>query len=323
MAGGFAANTRQKIIVQPALVKPAAAGITELQIRRTGLLARIYLKINALGAGAVGAANPLGWSSAIRRVRLVANSGLELFSVTGPGYTYMLQHMLESQYAAATPQNDGALAVDVAAAKELDMVIPIAVSMMDFTGLVLVQSEQILVTLQIDWETDANVGGAGFSYTATATPYVEFFSIPLDPADAPDLSRAHVILEESRAIGGAGQFIYEPLRRPTYLQLAHGSGFGVAGADNFTTARLRVEQSNYLFDGDVNALNMLWNFHHGYARVPGVWIYDWMASSGLGNYGGARDRVNTATITSFESEFNAVAAGTLTTIRRMLVDLAR
>jgi hypothetical protein len=132
-----------------------------------------------------------------------------------------------------------------------------------------------------------------------------------------------VILEEARAIPGAGQFIYEPLRRPTYLQLYHGSGFGVAGADNINAAQLRIEQSNYLFDGDLNAINVLWNYHHNYARIPGVFGYDWMASSGLGNYGGARDRVNTAQITSFESVFTALAAGNLTTVRRMLIDLAR
>lgn len=321
MAGGFALNTRQKIVAQPQLVKPTGGGMTELEIRRAGLLARIYLRINVVGTGTPGTPNPLGIASVIRRVRVVANSGLELYSMSGPGYAYIGQHMLEGETYPVTSQNQGTSAV-AAGTFNLDMVIPIAVSMMDFTGLVLVQSEQILVTVQVDWEADTVVGGTGWTYTGTCTPYVEFFSVPLDPADAPPLNKAHVVLEEQRTVTGAGEYIYEPLRRPTYLQLAHGLGFGVAGADRITTARVRIEQSNYLFDGDINLINMLWRYQKGYARPNGVWLYDWMASSGLGNYGGARDRINTAAITSFESVFNATAAGQLYTIRRMLVDLA-
>ena len=84
MAGGFEANTRKKLIRQPALVKPSGGGPTTLAIQRTGLLARIYLNITGTVADSVSTAlNPLGLSSIIRRVRLVANSGLELFSVVG------------------------------------------------------------------------------------------------------------------------------------------------------------------------------------------------------------------------------------------------
>lgn len=321
MSGGFAANTRGKVVRQPAMVKPAGGGVTTLPIQRTGLLTRIYLAVQATIANFTPPANPLGVSSIIRRVRLVANSGLELHSWSGPGYFYMLQHALEGERGPVTPQNQGGNAV-ANGTYNLDMYIPVAVSLMDFTGVVLTQSEQILVSLEIDWENDANVGGAGTTVTATATPYVEFFSIPTTPEDAPDLSRAHVILEDSRVIAGPGEQIYEPLRRPTYLQLMHGMGFGVAGTDNVNQLQLRVEQSNYLFDGNIAAADLLWNLHHGVSRPAGVWMYDFMASSGLGNYGGARDRINTSTITSFESVFVATNPGTLTTIRRMLIDLA-
>lgn len=323
MAGGFEANTRKKLIRQPALVKPAGGGPTTLAIQRTGLLARIYLNITGTVSGSGAALNPLGLSSIIRRVRLVANSGLELFSVSGPGYAHILQHLLESERGPVTPANQGTNVV-ADGAFNLDMMIPVCVSLMNFTGLVLTQSEQILVTLEIDWEADTAVGGAGTTVTATATPYVEFFSIPSSPEDAPDLTRAHVILEDTRTIAGPGEQIYEPLRRPTYLQLAHGFGFaaGNAGVDNFDRLQLRIEQSNYLFDGDVNAADIEFNLYHGIQRPRGIWVYDFMASSGLGNYLAARDRVNTSLITSFESVFNATAAGTLYTIRRMLIDLA-
>jgi hypothetical protein len=284
----------------------------------------LWLRISiTIAGGAAGVPNVLGVCSALRRVRLVANSGLEIFSVTGPGWFYMLQHFLESEYSPLTGQNVGNSAV-ANGTFNLDMVIPVCVSMLDFTGLVLVQNEQVLLTLEVDWEADTTVWAAGgATVTGTVTPEMEFFSVPLLPEDRPDLSVAHVILEDTRVIAGAGESIYEPLRTPTYLQLIHGSGFLAAGgADNFTATRLRIEQSNYLFDGDNQVHNMLWRAYHGYARPLGVFGYDWLASSGLGNYGGGRDRVNTSTITAFESTINFAAAGNLTTIRRMLIKLA-
>jgi len=324
MAGGFPANTRRKIVRQPALAYPAGGGLTEMQLQSTGLLARIWLKI-AVNIGGVGAVpNALGVASVIRRVVIRANSGLELFSVSGPGYFWLLSDHLESEYhpILATATADGRSAV-VNGDYDLSMLIPITVSMMDFTGLVLLQSKQIQLPLQVDWADEVTVNGAGTVIVAAATPYIEYFTVPTVPEDRPDLSRAHLILQDDRAVPGAGEFVYEPIVTPRYLQIIQGLNYGVAGADDVDFIRLRVEQSNYLYDAHIDLFDLEWEAFHRAARVPGVWAYDFMASSGLGTYGGARDLVNTAQITSFESVFNALGGGNnLTTIRRMLVDVS-
>lgn len=323
MAGGFAANTRRKIVRQPALNYPAGGGLTEMQLQSTGLLARIWLYIAVTIGGAGAVPNPLGVASVLRRIVLRANSGLELFSVSGPGFFWMLSDHLESEYhpILATSTADARSAV-ANGTYDLSLIVPVTVNMMDFTGLVLLQSKQIQLTLQIDWADEVTVNGAGTTITGTATPYIEYFTVPNVPEDRPDLSKAHVILQDDRAIPGAGEFIYEPLVTPRYLQIIHGSGYGVAGADNADLVRLRVEQSNYLYDADLNFMSMEWEVFHRAARVPGVWAYDFMASSGLGTYGGARDLINTKQITSFESVINALGAGDLTTIRRMLINVS-
>jgi hypothetical protein len=320
-AGGFPANTRRKVVRQPGLVYPAGGGLTEMQIQSTGLLSRIWLRVTATIAGPGAVPNPFGVSSILRRVRLIANSGQEIYSVSGPGYAWLLQDHLESEYGPATPQNQGRVAV-VNGTYNLDMLIPVSVNFMDFTGLLLVQSRQIIVTLQVDWETEVAVNGAGTVITATATPYVEFYTLPASPEDAPDLTRAHVILQNDMAVPGAGEFVYQPIQTPVYLQLVHGLNYGVAGADDVDRVQLRVEQSNYIYDSWIDQLNMEWNTFHLGARPAGIWAFDFMASSGLGNYGGARDRLDTRSLTSFESVFNALGVGTvLTTIRRMIVDM--
>lgn len=323
MAGNFEGATRGKIIRQPQLVKPAGGGLTELNIKQTGILARIYLRINASVAGVPAAPNPLGSPSIIRRVRVIANTGAVLHDYSGPQYFYGLRHLYESERTApVTPQNDIAAIAD-GQSYNLDMYIPICVSLMDFTGVIVTQSNEVLVTLQVEWETDANVAGGVSVISATCTPYIEYFSVPRDPANMPRTDVLHYVLGESRTVAGAGELIFEPHTRVIYLQLAHLSGHAVAGgADNFDNIRLRVEQSNYLFDGDNQLMDLLWNLYHGYSRPPGVFAYDFMASSGLGNYGGARDRVNTMAVTSFESVLNMQGAGSLDTIRRFLSPLA-
>ena len=319
--GGFAANTRRKVVRQPSLVKPSGGGLSEMTIQSTGLLARIWLRISATISGTLTNPNPLGVSSIIRRVSLRANSGLELFSVSGPGYAWLLQHHLESEYFPMTPQNQGRQAVTTGTFN-LDMVVPVCVSMNDFTGLILLQSKQIAVTLQVDWATDTSVA-TGATVAATCIPYVEYYTVPPLPEDRPALNRAQLILQDDLTISGAGEHIYEPIVGPRYIQIIHGLNYGVNGADDIDNARLRVEQSNYLFDVDIDYLNMEWRAFHNAPRPAGVWSYDFAASSGLGVYGGARDLVNTAQITSFESVFNALGSGSnLTTIRRMLVDVA-
>jgi len=318
-AGGFAANTRRKVVRQPAMVKPAGGGLTEMTIQSTGLLARIWIKIAVTIAG-TDAANPLGVSSVVRRLSLRANSGLELHSWSGPGYSWLLMDHLESEYYPVLLTNQGREAVSDDDFR-IDMLVPVCVSLMDFTGLVLLQSKQISVTLQIDWETDVNVCGTG-TVDAVATPYVEYFTVPTLPEDRPNLGRAHLILQDDRTVAGAGEYVYEPIVTPRYLQIIHGLNYGVAGADDVTDIRLRVEQSNYIYDADIGLFDMEWAAFHGLARPAGVWSYDFMASSGLGNYGGARDLVNTGAITSFESVFQAGGVGdNLTTIRRMLIDV--
>jgi len=319
MSGGFDRNTRNKVVRLQTLTKPTGGGITTLELPKTGFLARLWLRINATASGTITSPNPLGASSIIRRVRLSTNSGIDIFSVSGPGYAYLLDELLESEFHRGQSQNEGRTAVS-AASFNLDMVIPVQVNLRDPIGLVMLQNEQLQVILTVDWEADANVG-TGATVTATCDPYLEYYTVPIDPEDYPPLNVIHQIQEDTMLVAGAGDTIYNVLRGATYLQMAHGLGIGVSGADGFSRCVLRMNQSDTIYDVTPDFLTMQSRLLRGRARVPGTIPFDFMASSGLGTYGLPRDLINSALVTDFQSVITATGAGTLYTLRRMLLPL--
>lgn len=322
MAGGFAVNTRRKILpLTGAITRPVGGGtFGPYTLPKTGLLARLYLALRGSVAGTLTAPNALGMASIISRVRVVANSGLDLFNVSGAGYQYLLRNGLESEYIDPVSQSTGTVAV-TATTFNLDMVIPIAVNMRDPSGLIMLQNEQTIVNLYIDWLADASVATGATVTLTTGDLFMEVFTVPPDPADWPNINIVHQCLEDQQAVAAAGDFPYVWPRGNTYLQVFHGFGIGAAGADNFTKVALRVNQSDYLQSTAPDYLDVEYRLTRGRARPLGGIFFDFAASSGLGCYALARDLVNSALVTDLASVITTTGAGTLITLRRQLLTL--
>jgi len=319
MAGGFVANTRRKIVQIPTQTRPTGGGTTSINLPKTGLLASISLAVRGSIAGTLTVPNALGMASIINRIRLTLNSGIDIFNVSGAGYHYLLRNALESEYIDISSQANATSAV-TAAAFNLDMIIPVAINMRDPLGLILLQNEQTLLTLNIDWNADANVA-TGATVTATAVPYIELFTVPVDPQDFPPINIVHQILEDQQAISGAQDWVYNWPRGNTYLQVMHGVGIGAAGSDGFNKCQIRVNQSDYLQSTDIPYLDLEFRRMRGRARPAGGVFFDLLASSGLGNYGLTRDVFNSALVTDLASVITTTGAFTAYNVRRQLVVL--
>lgn len=319
MAGGFVANTRRKIVQIPTQTRPVGGGTTSINLPKTGLLATIVLAIRGSVAGTLTVPNPLGFASIINRVRLTLNSGIDIFNVSGAGYNYLLREVVESEYVDISSQNNARSAV-TAAAFNLDMLIPVAINMRDPLGLILLQNEQTLLTLNIDWTADTPVA-TGATVTATAIPYIELFTVPVDPADFPPINIIHQTLEDQQAISGAQDWVYNWPRGNTYLQVLHGVGIGAAGADGFSKAQIRVNQSDYLQSTDIPYLDLEFRRLRGRARPAGGVFFDLLGTSGLGNYGLTRDVFNSSLVTDLASVITTSGAYTAYNVRRQLVVL--
>jgi hypothetical protein len=322
MAGGFAVNTRRKILpLTGAITRPVGGGsFGPFTLPKTGLLARLFLALRGSVAGTLTVPNALGMASIITRVRVVANSGLDLYNVSGAGYSYLLSETLESEYFNAVSQNTGRSAV-TATTFNLDMVLPISVNMRDPSGLIMLQNEQTIVNLYIDWLADASVATGATVTLTTGDLFMEVFTVPPDPQDWPNINIVHQCLEDQQQVPAAGDFPYNWPRGNTYMQMLHGLGIGAAGSDAFNKVALRVNQSDYLQNTPPDYLDLEHRLYRGRARPAGGIFFDFAASSGLGCYALARDLVNSALVTDLATVITATGAGTLYTVRRQLLTL--
>lgn len=320
MAGGFNINTRRKIVQLPTMTKPAGGGTVTQQLPKTGLLSKVFLNFAVTIAGSLSNENALGVSAAVPRVRLTANSGIDIYNTSMAGYGYILQQMLESEYFAAQGQNQFNTAIS-ATTFNLSMVIPVAMNSRDMLGAIMLQNEQTILTLSVDFLADASVA-TGATVTCTVTPVLELFTVPVDPADWPPLNVVHQVLEDQQAVAAAGQYVYQWQRGNTYLQVGHGLGIGVSGSDLFSRVQWRVNQSDYIQDTGTLFLDQENRYLRGRARVPGTVLFDLLGTSGLGNYGSTRDLFNSADVTDLATVLTATNSGTLYTVRRQLVMLS-
>lgn len=316
--GNFQANTRRKLIPLSTQAKGTSNPL-RWDIPKTGLLAAVYLNITGTVAGTISAPNALGMSSIVRNVRLITNAGIDLANLSGAGFHYLLKDHLED-YVNVVPQNTGNAAV-TATTFNLDMIIPVAINLRDPIGLFMLQNEATLVQLEVTFEADANVATGITSLTANVTPVIEIFTVPVDPRDWPRLDLVHQILEDSRAIAGAGPYDYNIPRGNTYVQILHGAGINATPADSWNRVQLMVNQSETLLDLTPAQFSIEYNRMHGRARGLGVIPLDFIGTSGLGAFGSSRDLLYSALVTELISRITFTGAITLYTMRRQLVAL--
>ncbi len=316
----FDMSTRRKILPLAALTKGAGANTQSLQLPKTGLLARVFLAIRGSVSGTLSAPNALGMASILSRVRLTVNSGIDLVNISGAGLHYLLRETLESEYVDPFGQSNARSAV-TATTFNLDCVLPLAVNLQSPTGLILLQNEQTIVTLAVDFTADGSVA-TGATVACTVTPYIEVFTVPTDPRSYPPLSQVHQILEDQQQVAATGDYVYNWPRGNVYLSVLHGLGIGASGTDAFSAYKLRLNQSDYLQSSNVDYLDMEHRYQRGRARPPGGIYVDLLSSNGLGCFGRARDLFNSALVTDVASIITATATGTLYTVRRQLVTLA-
>jgi hypothetical protein len=316
----FQDATRRKCIPLGTQSSAALVNPMNWDLPKVGLLAAIHLRITCVDTGAPAAANIYGICSAIRRVRLITNSGIDLINITGPGYFYLLQNMLEG-YQSVTPQNQGGT-VPSAATFNLDMVLPIAINARDPVGLFMLQNEQTLVQLQVEIESDTVIGGGVATFVTTVQPCIEVFTVPVDPKDWPALNVVQQILEDVRPIASVGDYDYSWPRGNTYIQVAHGYGTLTTAVDHWTRAQLIVNQSETIYDFVPLTMAVEWNRSHGRVRGLGVILFDLMGTSGLGTFGSSRDLLYSALVTELTSRITIGAQPhVLRTVRRQLIAL--
>jgi hypothetical protein len=311
-------NTRIKQTRLSALTETAQNPRT-WELPKSGILAGLFIRITGTIAGTISAPNALGMASIIRRVRLLANSGIALIDVSGPGYHYLLRDQFEQGFPAV--QNNARDAV-TATTYDVSMYFPISVNSRDPIGLFMLQNESTQLRLEVEFESNANIATGITTHTNTVQPNLVYFTVPVDPKSWPPFNFVQTMQEEAITVSAAGEITYNWPRGNTYISLFHGMGLSAASpADNWTQFRVRVNQSDYLLDWGTVEADMNWELFRNSVRELGIIPLDLMVTSGLGNYGSARDLFDSSKVTDIASIITASGAGTLYVMKRQLVNI--
>ena len=273
--------------------RPVGGGVVSWDLPKVGILAGLQLICTGSVAGTLSAPNAHGMASIISLVRLTVNSGIDLINLTGAQYHYLLRDSLETLIDPVN-QSNARSAVTVTTF-DISMWLPIAINSRDPQGLVMLQNEQTQLNLSVEFLADASVATGATVTTTAVQPFLDLFTVPVRDEDLPPFNWVQSITGETLAVSGAGDVTYNWPRANQYLQTIHGLGFGASGTDAWSKTVLRVQQNQLLIPNMTVALaDKQFSRYRGRTRPAGVIPIDLFSSSGLGNYGSARDAIDTS-----------------------------
>lgn len=350
----FGKKTRQNLRTLDALTF-AAGGRQTLALPRVGYAARLHWHFQgtntiALGGG-TAAIDALGPWNAINRVRLAANSGTDIFSVSGYGALLVDEVMAPPGRGYLTAEGQRAVALSYAGqvyqaaasaganSWDFGTTIPIAVNDMSELGLILLQNELASVTFGLEFNasqfsTTAGVapvlvtGAATAAITGTITPVLEYFAVPVEPEARPDITWLHQILEVTQPVAAVGDNTINLIRENVYLGILHHVILNSApNTTDVDRLRLVINNSDVPYDTLKRGQLQLQRRRHNVDLPLGVYFLD-LFNQGITGYGDERDIVNGKATSELQSIVTIASGATLgsnasriNTITRQLVRL--
>lgn len=344
--GNFLRSTRQNFLAAPVITYAAGQTVSSA-LPKVGLLRRIILlfagtmtiTLNA-GTAAIGQEAPF---SLINRVRLVANGNTSIFDTSGWGGMiaslfsaygfsgYGGRPIVPDSATAPGPAATGFAALNYAAGVNagantwrfaLEIPLGLADDWRPPQGLILAAAPDTSLTLDVTFgatlyaaaasrTTPVTItGGAVAALTgATITPLVEFFTIPANPGDYPDLRRVHTWTEtgpQNIAANGDQQVVIG--RGNTVMRIVHLVHTNTAAdATNVTRRTLSYNQNEVPYATTLQGDAVIQRKRYVRDLPDGTYVWD------LWNSGTPRDAVNTLNLNELISTLTvsgATIAGT-------------
>lgn len=319
-AQDFERNTRYFVYPMGSQSDLSVSRRKTFTFNKVGILQGILLSIKGNIAGTLTAPHPLGKARIVREVRVSVNTTGEIHRFSGAGYHYLIRDHIEDGRD-PVPFSDARSAI-AAANYNVSMFVPLAVNSHDQPGLVLLSTEETVLTLEVEIEADANIATGITGHTVTIAPTALMFKTPRRLEDYPQLNLIHSFKEEQKSVSTTGEDKVPFPLGDAYLQMLLGYGIGVSGSDKWSNLDVFVG-SDRLERWTPETQDIVFSKVHGRARLPGVISLDWLGSSGLESYGSMRDGISSGALTDFQAFITYSAQpDTLFQIRRTLIQLA-
>lgn len=252
------------------------------------------------------------------RVRFVLNNGVSVWDTSGYGaylqniicdYHYRMDEFFGSNKAYQCVYSFGNKVSAAGTANDVNFTIkmPISLNDRDMIGLLLLQSSQIVGTVQVVC-ANANVLMEDTDVQATleGTWHIsyEYFDVPLNTADYPVTDVVHQVLEDQNPISAAGENRFVIPRGNTYLRIINQIKLNNKPTlDGIEKASLRYNLTNEPYSLKKEDLLTLQLERYGRPLPDGVLVWDFFYQ-GIPNLGNNRDFVDTHNVSEFDQFVN-------------------
>lgn len=210
---------------------------------------------------------------------------------------------------------------------EFVLEMPLTLNHRDPVGLILAQSQESLININIDVETDAGLLNDGIKNeypnltsvikNVEVTPMLTTFSIPSSADAFPDLSVLKIVDSRTETFNGGGSNVVKlpvgQIYRKLMIRITDEDGKLID--DDFINSNIEL-----IFNGaDIPYSISAKHLRHlnisdlGYELPKGVYLFDF-TNQGIPNLGGSRDYVDTERITEFTLRFTTPDAGKINII---------
>ena len=200
--------------------------------------------------------------------------------------------------------------------------MPLTLNHRDPVGLILAQSQESLININIDVETDAGLLNdaikkdfAGLSASigdVSVSPMLTTFSIPSSADAFPDLSVLKIVDARTETFNGGGSNVVKlpvgQIYRKLLVRLMDENGKLLEPEDITSNIELIFNGADIPYSISAEHLRALNISDLGYELPKGVYLFDF-TNQGIPNLGGSRDYVDTERITEFTLRFTTPDAG--------------
>jgi len=317
----FAVHTRQHINELPAMVGLGPDRTVNFTLPKTRMLSKIALVVE--GEITIATAAATTWArfapyNILRRVQVSINNGFNPVNVSGAELylTNIARHNGSVLKPAAGNERTVAPGLTVGTHPfRFVAEMPITLNERDMVGLVLLQNEETVVTVNIDIGGVTNLvtpaGGTVLSFpTFRITPVITTFSIPAIPQAFPDLSVLKLLQSQVNEAPTSGQMTVRMPVGTTYRKIfLDMNGITIPG-----TIDVIFNQADTPYSITPRYLRAINEEMYGDEMPADVYALDF-SYQGLADLGGLRDYIDTERLTEFWLRFPVAtgAAGRLVT----------
>lgn len=252
----------------------------------------------------------------------------------------LLPHTMDDYYAHGRTlcnlyKEDGSVAntihVESGVAKtyktEFVLELPLTLNDRDPVGLILAQSQESLININVDVETDAGYLSSALKHDCPAlssaiknvevTPMLTTFSIPSNQDCFPDLSVLKVVDTRTETFNGGGsnqvKLPVGMIYRKLLLEFTDENGVLLNDDDITSNIELIFNGADIPYSISPKHLRYLNTSQLGYELPKGLYLFDF-SNQGIPNLGGSRDYIDTERITEFTLRFTTPDAGKVSII---------